>query len=106
MAGWHDDGRTARPTLEAILERVDDVVELRAPAVGFWRARPHPGALVEPGNSLGELDVLGVLHHLLAPAGAVGIVLDEPRGDRHLGAQPVAYGDVLVRLGEAEALAD
>jgi acetyl-CoA carboxylase biotin carboxyl carrier protein len=87
--------------------RVDDRFELRAPAVGLWRGRPGPGALIEPGSALGELDVLGVLHRLLAPAGAIGIVLaGSAAGERRLGAQPVAYGDVLLWLGEAEAMAD
>jgi acetyl-CoA carboxylase biotin carboxyl carrier protein len=67
--------------------------------VGLWRDAPPPGSLVVPGGNLGELEILGVLHRLRAPEGAVGVVLERP-GPR-LARQPVAYDDVLVRLDPA-----
>jgi acetyl-CoA carboxylase biotin carboxyl carrier protein len=92
--------------VEALLDRGGERTVLRSPAVGLWRGRPRPGALVEPGAPLGELEVLGVLWRLVAPADAVGVVLGEDdRARAHHGAVPVAHGDALVELGALEAAA-
>jgi acetyl-CoA carboxylase biotin carboxyl carrier protein len=76
--------------------------ELRAPAVGLWRGAPAEGEIVSPGESLGQLEVLGVLHRLVAPAGARGVVVGSPSGVARVA---VGYGDVLVRLDPLSAAA-
>ncbi|MEM9461932.1 MAG: biotin/lipoyl-containing protein [Myxococcota bacterium] len=90
------DGRVFVPELVATLRRDGAQQELLSPAVGQWRNAPSAGQLVIPGASLGELEILGVQHHLRAPAQAAGLVLEQ-EGPR-LARQPVAYGDVLLRL--------
>ncbi|WP_428269828.1 hypothetical protein [Haliangium sp.] len=72
-------GRLYEPELTALAEAVDGGIEVRAPAVGLWRDAPAPGTLVRPGDPLGRLEVLGVLHKLVAPAHAHGLVL--PAGE-------------------------
>jgi acetyl-CoA carboxylase biotin carboxyl carrier protein len=114
MKRTHVDGRMFTPELVARSHRDGEHVVLASPAVGLWRDAPAPGSLVVPGGNLGELEILGVLHRLRAPEGAVGVVLERP-GPR-LARQPVAYDDVLVRLdpaasptaaaGRSEAAAD
>lgn len=100
MKRTHVDGRLFTPELVARLSREGSgELVLAAPAVGLWRDAPPPGSLVTPGSSLGQLEILGVLHRLRAPDDAVGVVLERP-GPR-LARQPVAYGDVLVRIDPA-----
>jgi acetyl-CoA carboxylase biotin carboxyl carrier protein len=96
MKRAHVDGRLFTPELVAGLQSESPELWLTAPAVGLWRDAPLVGSLVTPGASLGELEILGVLHRLRAPDDAVGVVMERP-GPR-LARQPVAYGDVLVRL--------
>jgi acetyl-CoA carboxylase biotin carboxyl carrier protein len=90
------DGRLFTPELVARLSHEGGELRLASPAVGLWREAPLPGSLVTPGSSLGQLEILGVLHRLRAPDEAVGVVMERP-GPR-LARQPVAYDDVLVRL--------
>lgn len=92
------DGRLFAPELVAKLHEGERAAEswLSSPAVGLWRDPPPVGSVVTPGSILGGLEILGVTHRLRAPEGAVGVVLERP-GPR-LARQPVAYGDVLVRL--------
>jgi acetyl-CoA carboxylase biotin carboxyl carrier protein len=100
MKRAHVDGRLFTPELVAGLHVAPSGDEaalwLSSPAVGLWREAPAAGSLVTPGTSLGELEILGVLHRLRAPEGAVGVVMERP-GPR-LARQPVAYGDLLVGL--------
>ena len=91
------DSRLHPPTMPARLVRLPDgKLRLEAPTVGLYRGAPPPGSLVAAGNTLGQLEILGVLHHLVAPAGAAGLVLadDAPRLTR----RPVGHGDLLVTL--------
>lgn len=104
MSTWQRDGRVARPRLVANLGNGPDGIELRAPAVGLWRGAPPPGARVSAGGSLGELEVLGVLHELCAPAQCDGIVLAEAAP--HVGERAVGFGELLVRLGAMVTGAD
>lgn len=101
---WHRDGRSFQPELQAVLDRDDGQLILRAPTVGSWRGAPRPGSLVSPGSDLGELEILGVLHRLVAPPQAVGLVVEDP--DRSP-VVPVAvgYGHPLVRLDPEAAMA-
>lgn len=98
MKRTHVDGRLFAPELVARLRREGARSELvlGSPAVGLWRDAPLPGSLVTPGSSLGQLEILGVLHRLRAPEDAVGMVVE--RSGPRLARQPVAYDDVLVRL--------
>jgi acetyl-CoA carboxylase biotin carboxyl carrier protein len=96
MKRTHLDGRLFVPELVARLSREGGELVLASPAVGLWRDAPPPGSLVTPGGSVGQLEILGVVHRLRAPEDAVGVVMERP-GPR-LARQPVAYDDVLVRL--------
>lgn len=94
---WADDGRMYEGSVTASSERTDAGIVLRSPRVGYWRSRPAPGSLVTPGAELGELEILGVLHRLVAPADAAGIVLPDGGGAR-LAREPVQFGTALVTL--------
>lgn len=87
-----------RPRLTAGLLRQDDGrVVLTAPAVGLWRNAPAAGSVLGPGESLGELEVLGVLHRLESPAGARGQVQAHPERPA-LARRPVSFGEALLVL--------
>lgn len=91
------DGRLFVPELTARTRRADDgKLELLSPGVGVLEGAPLPGALVSPGQVLGELNVLGVRHRLLAPADATGLVL--PHDGPRLARRPVQWSDVLLSL--------
>lgn len=93
-----DRGRRFEPVLGATLESLEGGrCQLRAPAVGLWRGAPADGLVVTPGSEIGELEILGVLHQLVAPAGARGVVV-ETGGDESRARRPVGYGDVLIVL--------
>ncbi|HUH01318.1 MAG TPA: biotin/lipoyl-containing protein [Kofleriaceae bacterium] len=90
------NGRVFEPTLTARVELEGDRVIVRCPAVGLWRGGPAVGAVIAPGASLGELEVLGVLHRVVAPSEAHGRVLERA----HPGQARVAlgFGDSLLVL--------
>lgn len=98
------DSRLHPPTLTARLVRLaDGKLRLESPTVGLYRGEPRPGSLVAAGQVVGQLEILGVLHHLVAPAGATGLVLppESPRPTR----RPVGHGDLLVALDPEAGLA-
>lgn len=76
--------------------------ELRAPAPGHFRLRVAADHLVAPGDVIGVLEVLGR---------AIPVVATKLRGVAKLppgpalARRPVAYGDVLLRIGTDVALA-
>lgn len=93
------DSRLHPPTLTARLVRLPDgQIRLESPTVGLYREAPRPGSLVTPDSPIGQLEILGVLHHLLAPSEAAGVVLPAPPDTPHLARRPVAHGDLLVAL--------
>ena len=97
VATTQQDSRLHPPTMPARLVRLaDGKLRLEAPTVGLYRGAPAAGSLVSAGNPIGQLEILGVRHHLVAPAGAAGLVLadDGPRLTR----RPVGHGDLLVAL--------
>jgi acetyl-CoA carboxylase biotin carboxyl carrier protein len=73
---------------------------LRAPMPGWFHRTIAADHLVLPGDVLGELDVLGHVLHVVAPnvRGVVALEVAETR-------RAVSYGDVLVRVTAAAALA-
>ena len=74
-------------------------MELCSPAVGLWRGAPVSGTLLRPGDPIGELEILGVLHALVAPAGGGGLVIESSRGGA--ARRPVGYGDRLLIVDSA-----
>lgn len=98
------DGRVFQATVAALVERqqTEDraaAVTIRAPAVGLWRGGPRSGAVIAPGDDLGEIEILGVLHRLEAPAGARGVVVaSAAEGEVRSARVPVGYGDRLLVL--------
>src|SRR5690606_33615253 len=75
MTRARGDGRHFEPELLARAERGEDgTVALFAPRPGLWRGAPAEGSLVRPGDAIGELEVLGLLYRLRAPAEAFGVV--------------------------------
>lgn len=97
MKAWHRDGRLYEPVLEATAHRLDGTIELRSPAVGLWRGRPPKGTLVVPGEEIGELEILGVLHRVLAPKDAAGVVTTDAATPRP-GEVALAWGDTMLEL--------
>lgn len=91
------DSRVSPPVLRARLAQAEDgKLRLHAPAVGLYRGAPSPGGLVVPDQPIGALEILGVVHHLLAPAGATGLIVAEagpPRARR-----AVAFDELLLLL--------
>lgn len=91
------DGRTTRARRVAELGQDGDDQLLCSPGVGLVRGLPPAGAWITEGAVLGELEVLGVLQLLIAPAGAAGLVAAAPV----VGERAVGHGDVIVRLQPA-----
>lgn len=92
------DSRSFVPTLTATLEALEGGrVALRSPSPGYWRDGPELGSLIRPGAALGKVEVLGVLHRLEAPDGAVGVVV-EAGGESDRARAPVDFGAQLMVL--------
>ncbi len=68
---------------------------LLAPAVGLFRPS-QAREVIRAGTVIGELEVLGELVRVLAPAGAQGVLVDPSGGS--IARRPVGYGDVLFTL--------
>lgn len=95
-------GRLWQPHLPARTEPAEDgQVRLLSPGVGYWRRAPAQGSLVVPGGDVGEFEVLGVVHRLIAPASARGLVVE--LAQRRRGRIPVGYGDPLAVLDPSAA---
>jgi len=93
------DSRLHPPTLTArLVHLADGTLRLESPTVGLYREAPGPGSLVTPDSPIGQLEILGVLHHLVAPSEAAGLVLPATPETPHLARRPVAHGDLLVAL--------
>jgi len=93
------DSRLHPPTIQARLIKLDDgKLRLESPTVGLYRGEPRPGSLVTADSSIGQLEILGVLHHLVAPAGAAGLVVAPETTGPRASRRPVGHGDTLVTL--------
>jgi biotin carboxyl carrier protein len=100
-------GRAHAPHLAALLVGgldVGDNLVLRAPAVGIWQPEVGARRLVRAGDVLGHLDVLGVVHQVIAPEGARGVVAEIAAGADRRAQVPVGYGALLFRLDPATEL--
>ncbi len=98
-----NDGRRFAPVLECRARTEDGELRLYAPRPGLYRDAPPAGTLVRPGDAVGALEVLGVIHPLRAPKKAFGVVtpmLEGRRRARH----PVHAGTALMQL-DPEAVA-
>jgi acetyl-CoA carboxylase biotin carboxyl carrier protein len=91
------DARHSVEELEATSELVDGRIALYAPRPGYWRGAPPEGALVRPGMPIGELEILGEVLRLRAPADAFGVVGGLPEG-RWLARRPVDRATRLMLL--------
>lgn len=98
------EGREHEPQMTALTAQAAPEgkrIEVRAPAVGLWREAPAPGTLVRPGDTIGRLEVLGVLHRLIAPVEGHGIVVAS-QGERARQGEParraVEYGQRMLVL--------
>ena len=67
MSDGHKQGNSR---LLVQVRREADGWQLLSPAVGFWSAHPHPGAVVGPGSPLGRPAALTRHFDLLLPDGA------------------------------------
>jgi acetyl-CoA carboxylase biotin carboxyl carrier protein len=94
MGTQERDGRTTQSRKVAALAPDGDGQRLLSPGVGLMRDLPPAGAWITEGSRLGELEVLGVLHVVVAPTGTAGVVAPSPR----VGERAVGHGDVLVEL--------
>lgn len=92
-----EDSRLSPPVLRArVVAGEDGKLRLLSPAVGLFRGAPDPGALVLPDRAIGLLEILGDAHHVLAPEGASGVVVE---GDGPARARrPVAFDELLLTL--------
>ncbi|MCY0988491.1 hypothetical protein OV203_15270 [Nannocystis sp. ILAH1] len=95
------DARLTPPVLRARLAAGPDGRQrLLAPGVGMFRGAPDPGMLVGPDQPIGALEILGVVHHVLAPVGAGGLVVapeDAPRSSAPA-RRAVGFDDLLLVL--------
>jgi acetyl-CoA carboxylase biotin carboxyl carrier protein len=72
--------------------------ELRSPGVGYWRGAPAAGTEIAGGDAIGELEVLGVRHRLVAPPEARGVVAEGGPAEARVA---VGYGERLLTLDQA-----
>ncbi|MBW2628385.1 MAG: hypothetical protein JRE45_12250 [Deltaproteobacteria bacterium] len=73
--------------------------DLLAPGVGVFAPTVGEGELVSMGQSVGTIDVLGVLRELTVPEGVAGRVTARIGGGR--ARVPVEYGDALLTISTA-----
>ncbi|MBX2811465.1 MAG: hypothetical protein KTR25_06640 [Myxococcales bacterium] len=85
-------------TLTVPAKHTQNGVLLQAPAVGIWHHRCHNGQILQPGDALGYLNVLGHQYPIFVPPDITGRIID------YKGASPaqtmvaVSYGASLVSL--------
>jgi acetyl-CoA carboxylase biotin carboxyl carrier protein len=76
----------------------DGISELLAPSVGVFAPSVAVGQLVCAGQSVGTIDVLGILRELVVPDGVAGRVVQCGGGRSRL---PVQYGEALLQVSAA-----
>jgi biotin carboxyl carrier protein len=99
------DGRRFVKELVALAKAGEDGrTVLAAPMPGFYRDAPMLGGALAPGNSLGELEVLGVSYRLIVPPKVHGAVVEIAPAEgraRRLARRPVAFGEALLTIDPA-----
>lgn len=75
--------------------------ELLVPAVGVWRPVVRAGQVVQTGDTLGELTVLGVVHRVVAGPGVRGVVIESPAAH---GPRAVDPGAPILTIDESIAV--
>jgi acetyl-CoA carboxylase biotin carboxyl carrier protein len=88
------NGRTTQPQMIAGVRDTDLGQELLSPGVGLVRGLAPAGTQLVEGSIVGELDVLGRLYVILAPAGTSGVVAEQAR----IAERPVGHGDPIAAL--------
>jgi acetyl-CoA carboxylase biotin carboxyl carrier protein len=78
-----------------------DTSVLLAPSVGIFIPSVAQGEILAEGQSIGAIDILGVQHALVVPAGVRGHVTQRIGGPRTR--VPVQYGDALISLATISA---
>lgn len=106
------DGRTTQPQMIAGVHDTDAGQELLSPGVGLVRGLAPAGMQLGPGSVVGELEVLGRLHLLVAPPGTSGVVIVQQarmaeravgHGDTIVSLAPITAGDHATRHADAQA---
>lgn len=96
--------RAPLPALLELAADADTPPQLLSPAVGRFRAAVAPGALLQSGDLVGNLEVLERATPLVLPhTAAILQVVEVPTGR---GAAPVGYRDVLLTLQSAQTHGD
>lgn len=96
MSGPGHGGAGARAeVLTAAVDGLGERLTLVSPGVGHWTPQVVAGQIVQAGEPLGVLTVLGVAHRVVAGPGARGAVLADRRRDRRIA---VGHGEPLVVL--------
>ena len=90
-----DDGQVLR------VREAGGASALLAPSVGIFLPAVTEGALVAEGQSIGEIDTLGVRCSLIVPVGVSGRVTQRIGGERTR--VPVQYGDALITVATVSA---
>jgi acetyl-CoA carboxylase biotin carboxyl carrier protein len=101
----HERSATAALRTVAGPEQIGQIgqIELTSPAPGLFRIAVAIGDVVRPGTILGELEVLGQLVAIAAPADARGAVVAVC--DRTAARPAVDHGGMLVRLDPSATIA-
>lgn len=87
-------------TLELILQREGDTLQLLSPSVGSFTCALRQGIVLSPGQNAGTLIALGRSFELRVPEGASGAIVSTPPERVHA---PVGFGDVLYELEPARS---
>lgn len=87
--------------LELLLVEEAGTPCLASPEVGHFTCSLSRGAVVAPGESAGVLVALGKSFELMVPAGALGMVANDPPD---LIRKPVGYRDVIYRLAPVDGI--
>lgn len=102
------DSRRFESELAPLVKEDGELLVLRAPRPGLLRKAPQRGRIVSPGETVGELEVLGTLVRVVVPEGVVGTVVEVSAHEK-LARRPLAYGDAIAvldpRVGAPAALA-
>ena len=72
-----------------------DTIVIASPSIGWWQPHVKTGAIVRGGDVLGEIDILGTMHEVIAPPEARGAVIEGVHGAARVA---VGFGATIVVL--------